>query len=139
MTEQPTDLLCYKNPKIIEHFYKKNPDYGHDHCQQLFSDLMAWFHLKAIRKCSDKKTYLFGPLLVLDELWHCFILHTREYIKFSVHFFGEYLHHEVEPIGKEHYLTPEETADFLQDGFLHLGEDWVMRYFGFMLKMPDAD
>lgn len=128
------DIIHYRNPTVIDYFSKKNPQYSPEECQQLFTDLMAWFKLKSIRHQANKKTWLFGPLLLIDEMWHSFILHTREYCKFSQQFFNEYLHHDIEPIGLEHHLSPEELADFLNDSFEYLGEDWVMRYFSKFLE-----
>ncbi|QBR85118.1 hypothetical protein E3983_12615 [Legionella israelensis] len=126
-------LQQYENSKIIHYFWQKNQHYSLEQCQQFFSDLLAWMGLKTIRNATHKKTYLFGPLLILDELWHVFILHSRDYVSFCHQHFGQYLHHEVEPIGSEHRLTAEELADFLQDCFRHLGESWVKRYFGYLL------
>lgn len=127
-------LQRYRNPRIIDYFCQKNQALTLEQCQQLFTDLLAWMQLKIIRNSAGKKSYLFGPLLILDELWHVFILHTRDYMAFCEHYFGHYLHHEVEPLGAEHRLSAEELADFLKDSFTHLGESWVRRYFGSLLE-----
>lgn len=87
------------------------------------------------RKEQGKKTYLFGPLLILDELWHAFILHTRDYVDFSLKYFGRYFHHEVEIPGQEHTLEEEEFRDFLEDCFTYLGSDWVERRFSEALQI----
>lgn len=90
---------------------------------------MRFFWLDALRQAQGKKTYFFGPLLILDRLWHCFILHTRAYHRFCETAFGEYYHHDVEPIGQEHALEQAELEDFLSDCFSILGEDFVDRHF----------
>lgn len=122
-------LLSYTNQKVITHFCHQYPEYSLQEGQALFQDLLAWFWLKNERKKRDKDTYLFGPLLVLDELWHIFILHTRDYNEFSLHYFGEYLHHDPEPVGFEHVFNEEELADYLQDCFNYLEPGWVERRF----------
>jgi len=67
--------------------------------------------------------------LVLDELWHAFILHTRDYFDFSLRYFGDYFHHDIEPLQFEHQLDEQELNDFLADCFQFLDGDWVKRRF----------
>jgi hypothetical protein len=95
----------------------------------LFTDLLSWIWLNAQRVKLGKKTYLFGPLLILDEIWHAFILHTRDYVDFSTQYWGCYFHHDIEPLGFEHVLEEEELTDYLQDCFTYLGAEWVSRRF----------
>lgn len=123
------ELLGYNNSPVIRYFCHHNLSSSLQQAEQLFKDLLAWMWLTLHRKLTNKKTFLFGPLLVLDELWHAFILHTRDYTTFCQQYFGEYFHHDVEPIGQEYTLSPEELADFLEDCFTYLGEEWVERYF----------
>lgn len=122
-------ILEYKNAALLQYFCAHHSEINPAEAEQLLSDLMAWLWLNAYRRRLSKKTYLFGPLLILDELWHAFILHTRDYHAFCDQFFGEYIHHEIEPLGKEHEISPEELADFLSDAIDHLGMPWVLRYF----------
>lgn len=126
-------LLDYTNTPVITRFCSDHPEISLDEGQLLFQDLLAWMWLKQQRNKENKPTYLFGPLLILDDLWHTFILHTRDYIDFSMNFFGEYLHHEVEPVGFEHVLNEDELADYLQDCFKYLNEEWVKRRFAVAL------
>ena len=105
--------------------------------QQQFSDLLAWFWLSEYRLSQGKKTYLFGPLLNLDDLWHTFILHSREYLDFSQQFFGSYYHHDVEIPGEEYALTEENLRDLLNDCLEHLGEEWVKRCFKTDIRLSE--
>lgn len=123
------EVLSYKNTSVLKQFCYAHKQFSLAEAEQLFEDLLAWLWVKAERARQNKPTYLFGPLLILDELWHLFILHTRDYIYFSTHFFGEYVHHEPEPAGFEHHLTEEELSDFINDCFEHLGGEWVERRF----------
>lgn len=123
------EVINYQNDRVIDHFRKRWPEYSLETSQQLFKDLMAWMWLNQQRTLLGKKTYLFGPLLILDEMWHSFILHTRDYSHFSIQYFGEYFHHEVEPSGMEHELEEEELRDFLDDCCRLLGEEWIDRQF----------
>jgi len=123
------ELLNYKNPALITYFCHHYPQYSVQEAQLLFADLLCWMWLNVQRTKEGKKTYLFGPLLPLDDLWHAFILHTRDYLKFSQHYFGDYFHHDIEPAGQEHLIEEEELTDFLQDCFIYLDSSWVERHF----------
>lgn len=123
------DLLAYQNERVVSHFCHQHPELSLQEGLQLFSDLIAWLWLSKQRTILGKKTYLFGPLLILDELWHTFILHSRDYLSFSMEYLGEYMHHEVEAIGFERVLQEEELTDFLQDCFHYLDSQWVERRF----------
>ncbi len=121
--------LQYKNTSVVTSFCHDHPEYSLVESQVLFDDLLGWMWLNQQRHKMGKKTYLFGPLLILDEMWHTFILHTRDYVEFSMRYFGEYFHHEVEPVGFEHLVEEDELTDFLDDCFLYLDEAWVERRF----------
>lgn len=128
MTLALTDFLAYENPTVI-HYYSYHRKLSLEDVQQKFKDLLAWFWLSEHRLNQGKKTYLFGPLLQLDDLWHTFILHTRDYVAFGLQFFGTYYHHDVETPGKEYELNEEDLRDLLNDCFENLGEEWVGRCF----------
>lgn len=122
-------LLQYENMPVVSHFCHHHPEFSITESKVLFKDLLAWMWLSRQRSAQGKKTYLFGPLRPMDELWHTFILHTRDYTHFSITYFGDYFHHEVEPPGFEHTVEDDELTDFLQDCFTYLGSNWVERQF----------
>ncbi|ASQ45277.1 glycine-rich domain-containing protein [Legionella clemsonensis] len=128
------DLLAYENEQVVRYFCHYYTAFSHEEGQQLLSDLLAWLWLNAYRKTYNKSTYLFGPLLTLDKIWHAFILHTEDYVAFCEHYFGHYFHHNIEPVGSEHELSPEELADFLNDAFEWIGQEWIKRHFGQLLN-----
>ncbi|HIF0223578.1 TPA: hypothetical protein ACXYKD_000477 [Legionella anisa] len=128
-------LLDYKNKAVLNHFRQRHPEFSEQESQVLFADLLSWMWLNMQRAKQGKKTYLFGPLLILDELWHSFILHTRDYIDFSIHYFDTYFHHDVEPIGQEYVMEEDELNDYLHDCFTYLGSEWVTRRFAPALNM----
>jgi hypothetical protein len=129
MSTDLAKLLGYTHPAVITHFCHEYSEYSISEGQKLFQDLLAWFYLKNERTKRGKATYLFGPLLILDKLWHIFILHTRDYTDFSLRFFGEYIHHDPEPVGFEHVLNEDELSDYLMDCFNYLDQEWVERCF----------
>ncbi|KTD66085.1 glycine-rich domain-containing protein [Legionella spiritensis] len=124
------ELLTYENPGVVSYFTHHNPTFSLNASRQLFTDLLGWLWLNALRQQKNCPTYFFGPLLPMDDMWHAFILHSRDYVSFCERYFDGYFHHNIEPIGMEHQLAPEEIGDFLYDCFEYLGEQWVIRYFG---------
>lgn len=129
MTNQLESVHLYKHEAVVRFFCAKHPQYSLEEGHVLFQDLLSWLWLNETRKKMNKDSYLFGPLLILDELWHVFILHTQDYMDFSLTYFGAYVHHQVEPVGQEHELSEEEFIDFIQDCFKYLGQNWVERRF----------
>ena len=129
MSSDLSIFLQYKNKAVIDYFCHHHPELTLQEAQILFNDLLAWMWFNAQRAKQGKKTYLFGPLLILDEMWHTFILHTRDYVDFSRRYFGGYFHHEIEPIGFEHVMEEEELTDYLEDCFTYLGSEWIERRF----------
>ncbi|CAM2744488.1 Uncharacterized conserved protein [Legionella steigerwaltii] len=127
-------LLDYKNQVVVDYFCHHHPEFSEQEVKVLFADLIAWMWLNVQRAKQGKKTYLFGPLLILDELWHAFILHTRDYVDFSMRYFKTYFHHDVEPVGQEHMMEEEELTDYLHDCFVYLGSGWVTRCFATALS-----
>lgn len=122
-------VLAYQNTSVVSYFCHHHPEYTEQEGQILFSDLLGWMWLNKQRALQNKKTYLFGPLLEIDHLWHAFILHTQDYVNFSMEFFGAYFHHDIEPVGYEHMMEEDELRDYLGDCFHYLGEEWVARRF----------
>jgi hypothetical protein len=129
MQPELSRLKNYINSAVIDYFCHHHPEFSEADGHQLFTDLLVWMWLKHQRAREGKATYLFGPLLILDEMWHVFILHTRDYMHFSLNYFGEYVHHEVEPIGLEHRVEEDELRDYLHDCFKYLDKSWVERRF----------
>lgn len=123
------ELLTYQNESVIQYFCALYPKVNPAQAQQLFKDLLAWMWLTSYRKKTQRHTFLFGPLTSLDPIWHVFILHTREYADFCSHYFGEFFHHDIEPVGIEYELSADELTEFLDDCFELLGEAWIDRYF----------
>ena len=134
-----SDLKKYTNDAVVQYYCKKYPEISLKNAQQIFNDLLEWMWLNCQRKENQVKTYMFGPLLNLDRMWHVFILHTRVYMAFCQIYFGGYFHHDIEPIGEEYQPSPDELYQFLNDCFDHLGEEWVLRNFGHVLEMESGE
>jgi len=83
-------LRDYAFPQgLFEQLRKKRPGLDLKQCQIVSLALRQFFlaHLKSGRQ------YVSMPSQVADELWHEFILHTRNYDAFCRRAFGKFLHH----------------------------------------------
>jgi len=74
---------------LFEQLRKRRPELGLKDCQLVTHGLRQFFlaHLKSGRK------YVSMPSQVADDLWHEFILYTRNYQAFCGKAFGKFLHH----------------------------------------------
>jgi hypothetical protein len=74
---------------LFEKLRERHPDLSLKDCQLVAQGLRQFFlaHLKS------GKQYVSMPSQVADDLWHEFILYTRNYQHFCSHAFGSFLHH----------------------------------------------
>lgn len=84
----------YKHQGVIDRFSEL---YGVDlsESEQIFEDMKLWLVLAKVAKIenSNKSFVIDNALLVIDEMWHNFILFTKDYSAFCDNYFGHYLHH----------------------------------------------
>jgi hypothetical protein len=119
------DVLSYENGDVIKSFLKSF-DVPKEEAEELFEQLkcMLWLMNELNFDKDQLKGNAFSidqSLLVLDEMWHCFILFTEEYMQFCISHFGHFIHHEpIVEIGEErqaafHGLGYHETIDKVMD------------------------
>ncbi len=91
------EVLSYQNSDIIEGF-RKDFSISLEAASDIFEQVkcMLWLCNELSAENNDSKNVVFrmdDSLRVLDEMWHTFILFTREYTAFCLDKFGYYLHH----------------------------------------------
>lgn len=92
------EVLAYRNPEVVARFAE---DYqvSLSDAQDVFQETLRWLWLSAyqITRHEDIRNRVSIPLLsevlVVDLMWHTFILFTREYTDFCHHYFGFFIHH----------------------------------------------
>lgn len=74
---------------LFERLQKRHPDLSVKDCQLVAHGLRQFFlaHLKSGRR------FVSMPSQVVDDLWHEFILYTKNYDQFCRQAFGQFLHH----------------------------------------------
>jgi hypothetical protein len=69
------------------------PQLDSEQIDQVFRALRQYFLLCLQANAVNRGKVLGMPSKVVDEAWHAFILHSREYTQFCDRAFGRYLHH----------------------------------------------
>jgi hypothetical protein len=142
LADRKTKALSYENEEIVASF-RANYGVSHEEARELFEETKKWLWLCGTRPRSMRMT-VFGPMKMLDEMWHTFILFTHEYTQYCLDHFGFYIHHapttraEAERYRQRAAASPEQTQAELREErrammlLVHdeLGEDTLKRWFG---------
>src|SRR5690349_14913902 len=98
-------VLEYRNENVISSFLDSF-DISEDEALDIFVEMLRFLWFSNI---SDGKEFVTidHPLIILDEMWHQFILTTKDYNKFCKEYFGKYIHHSP--------TTKADKARFLQE------------------------
>lgn len=133
-------LLEYTNPKVLARYDK---DFPHNKwkAEEALTELLKFLWLGQKQKEAqqlhphDETFQFFSAIHVemseIDDMWHTFILFTKDYMDFGNHYFGYYIHHS--PTGDEEKLQPDafqiDLERFLSFTYDHLGEQTVRKWF----------
>ncbi|MFT5234867.1 MAG: hypothetical protein ACI8SK_000512 [Shewanella sp.] len=106
------DVLAYQNKDVTDRFIKL---YGVEEVEavEIFEDVKRWLWMasEARDQVENKPVVIERSLVVLDEMWHNFMLFTRDYGQFCNDFFGGYIHHS--PMTADGIATVESELDGL--------------------------
>jgi hypothetical protein len=83
------DALTYEAPFLVEKLLKDHVVDSADEAQALFDEVKRYIVLVRSDDTTPWKMYS----LRVDEVWHQFVLFTREYIEVCLRFFGAYIQH----------------------------------------------
>ena len=99
------DVLAYRNDRVIESFTNKF-DIAKDEAERIFVEMLRWVWYISSTRPTKQNPEMHGidePLYIIDEMWHTFILVTRDYTQFCHDMFGRYIHHAPGSAGAEAY------------------------------------
>ena len=128
-------VLTYRHPGVVARYLR---EFGGDEsaAEELFGELMRWLYLcaRASEPGTSRVTLSMYPeILGIDDMWHIFVLHTRDYADFCARYFGRFIHHDPAPIdGSREPGEDEVNAElerFLSFLYDELGETTVQRWF----------
>ena len=94
------ETLNYKNDRIINKF-RVLYEMSLSEVQEIASEAYRWLWLNAQLKQARSQNIKGIPrilvihtgMVVVDEYWHTFILHTRDYEQFCKDYLGTFIHH----------------------------------------------
>lgn len=135
------EILEYKNTPVVRRFQKEYPDKA-NRAEDIFSDLMRFFwgtkkHLvdRALYPSNDDLNFFFimdDDMREIDQMWHVFLLYTRDYADYCQRYFGEFLHHQPDlvPYFEEKGFQFETNLEkFLNYTYELFGEPVIRRWF----------
>ena len=95
------DVLAYRNDLVI-HGFTKRFALEADEAEKIFVEMLRWlWYIASTEPTAENPEAhaIDNPILVIDEMWHEFILVTRDYTEFCDSMFGRYIHHRPEGDG----------------------------------------
>lgn len=138
--ESLLEVLKYKNKDVI-HRYEQ--DYPHNKLKgkDAFNELLKFFWIaqrhKTAKKLSPENKELnftcaiYPEMSEIDDMWHTFLLFTKDYMSFCKNYFDEYIHHV--PNTKEEPINDAQFEDDLNKylSFVYdvLGEETIINWF----------
>lgn len=136
-----SEIVNYTHPLVIRRFAKEHPAEAH-RAEEIFADLMRFFWAGRMHE-QDKKNNPRDPSLrfhyimdeemkSIDQMWHVFLLYTKDYMAFCDDFFGEYLHHLPDLVDKmetDNDSFGDNLERFLSYTYDRLGADVLKRWY----------
>lgn len=93
LQELDTVLDCESENLVIEGFMDRY-EVTYEEAADIFEQTKKWLWLASKTKDVDEEgLFMDRSLLIIDEMWHTFILHTKQYYKFCFDHFKRFIHH----------------------------------------------
>ena len=84
-------VLAYKNEHVVDGIILAF-DIEKNEAEMLFTECIRWLWYCSVPTTANHRN-IDEPLLILDEIWHMFMLYTPYYTMFCQTYFGHYIHH----------------------------------------------
>ena len=135
--QQLKAILNYHNDDVISRFTDQFK-ISEAEAEDIFTETKKFLYL-----CQLPGIFIPDELLIVDEMWHNFILFTKEYQQFCDRHFGRYFHHlpaskaEKENHKVEEAANPDRIREafnqklsiVISQAYDHLGPDTVIKWF----------
>lgn len=127
-------VLAHDNAAVRRKF-RSLYSLSEEESRAVFSEMLKWLWLCCSKEHARdevvrtmRQFVIHESMVILDEMWHVFILHTREYEAFCMEHFGRFIHHSPGTPG----FSPFSEQDVrLQLGYIAevLGEDTLRTWY----------
>ncbi|MEK7569891.1 MAG: hypothetical protein AAB515_00385 [Patescibacteria group bacterium] len=129
------ETLNYKNDRVLNKF-RVMYAVSLPEAQEIALEALKWLWLNARLK-QDRSQNLEGiprilvihlGMVIVDEYWHTFVLHTRDYEQFCKEYLGTFIHHSP---GVPDFHPPSREETELQLNYICevVGEDTMIRWY----------
>ncbi|KAB8037771.1 hypothetical protein GCL60_11395 [Silvanigrella paludirubra] len=91
------EVMLYNNDNIINKFTKDYDKISLYDSQIIFKETLKWLWLcneSYLDKNENVNIFIYEDSLIIDKMWHNFILFTKDYHEFCHKYFGRFIHHE---------------------------------------------
>lgn len=94
------ETLKYRNERVLNKF-RTLFELSRTEAEEIAVEAYRWLWLNAHSK-EDRKNgrsdvpailVIHEGMVIIDEFWHTFVLHTKDYADFCNEYFGEFIHH----------------------------------------------
>ena len=96
-----------ENEEIVIKGFMDRYDVTFDEAAEIFEETKKFLELAAETSEEGHSVFIDNPLLIIDEMWHTFILHTRQYVSFCLGRFNRFIHHVPTPSSAKQSLAEE--------------------------------
>lgn len=121
-------VLSYHNSRLMTTYATQYNYVSYKEVEYIFKEMLKWLYL-----CTkDNNIFITSDYIKIDQMWHCFILHTKDYADFCQQYFGQFIHHiptdrvEVNPFRKRHRL--EILTELYNNIQEHLGPETLIEW-----------
>src|SRR5262245_48977238 len=127
------EVLAYRHPGVVRR-YAREQHVSREEAEEVFREMLKWLYLCGRGLREDVACAMTAEIARLDEMWHTFLMFTRDYADFCERYFGFFLHHvpneDEEEVSEGRAETVREQFE-RQFGLVYdvLGEDTLRRWY----------
>ena len=103
------EVLAYANDEVVLRFHD-NYDVTISEARDIFTEMKKFLWLSGTH-LGEKRIFTHEPLFIIDEMWHTFILFTKDYHAFCMQYFGFFIHHHIVPRAEKRQAIQELEED----------------------------
>jgi hypothetical protein len=118
-----SSVLIYRNKNLIDAFIVAY-DVSYEVAEDIFEQMLKFLWLSQSKLRKHHLGVIDNPILIIDEMWHMFLLFTRDYSHFCMKYFGRFIHHV--PITQDEIQA--ERAAFNHKSLEKIKENKRIRY-----------